>query len=222
MHAKYGRWTPSRTYLPAKTVFVHNTWICVCFSKHGWWWQIRYTGSSPPIFWERTKFLCYNQDPCHFGGLDTKKIDCKPIFTVLAQPQILGLFSRTVKISAPSILLMRNAPQWYVQSFERIRLVWPPNMGGKLHQIRSNKPKQWVRARPNLLHICTTRSNALQIFSCELTSNVFAFSYYAYPYVCGCKNLVANSRCSTPAMKNRARIHFGLDKSHNFTCAKKV
>lgn len=33
MHAKYGPQAPSRTYLPAKTVFVHNTRISVCCAQ---------------------------------------------------------------------------------------------------------------------------------------------------------------------------------------------
>ena len=90
MHAKYGSWTPSRTYLPAKTVLVHNTPNLGCLLKHGCTWQIRCSGRSAPIFWGRTRFWYSKWMHNRFWGLNIQKIDFALIFSVLAQPQIWG------------------------------------------------------------------------------------------------------------------------------------
>ena len=150
MHAKYGRWTPSRTYLPAKTVLVHNTPNLGCLLKHGCAWQIRCSGRSAPIFWGRTRFWYSKWMHNRFGGLNIKKIDFALIFSVLAQPQIWGFMSRTSKISAASFFFEPNPPTCLVKTLDNHILVRPPNMGGKLREMRSYQPKQYLCTCPIL------------------------------------------------------------------------
>ena len=134
LHAKYGRWTPSITYLSPKRVFVHNTRISVCLHEHGWGCQIRNTGSLTPIFWQRTSFLCYNQAPYHFGGLGrnlSKKLIASRFSPFWHNPKFWDCFPGRWKFARHRfywcITPQNGMPKLWTTTHESAPKIWGPN-----------------------------------------------------------------------------------------------
>ena len=100
LHPKYGRWTPSRTYLPAKPVLVHNTPISVCFAQpredmaNALCWEF-----GPPYFGAELDSCSINRCTTVFGDRSSQKTMPSRFSRFWHNPKFGRLSPRTVKIS---------------------------------------------------------------------------------------------------------------------------
>ena len=106
----------------------HQIWGVV--HNHGCACQIRYTASLAPIFWGRTRFWSYKCVVYQVWVLSIEKIDARPIFAFLAQPQILGLCFQDAENQRGINYFNTQAPKLICQNFRQLHTSPHPKYGG--------------------------------------------------------------------------------------------
>ena len=147
----------------------HQIWGVV--HNHGCTWQIRYTGSSAPIFWGRTRFWSYKCVVHQVWVLGIKKIDVRPIFAFLAQPQILGLCFQDAENRRDINFFDAQCLKLTCQKFWHINSSPAPKYGGQTPRIDPNIAKWVLCTKPTLSVFCMTSNFSVTFFLCACNPN---------------------------------------------------
>ena len=126
----------------------HQIWGVV--HNHGCAWQIRYTASLTPIFWGRTRFWSYKCVVYQVWVLNIEKIDARPIFAFLAQPQILGLCFQDAENRRDIDFFDAQCLRLVCKKFRHIHSSPATKYGSQTPRIGLNIVKQVTCAKPNL------------------------------------------------------------------------
>ena len=118
-----------------------HKFLCV-LANTGWGAKYVLLGVWLPYFGSELSFCVIIRGHTILGGRVSWKLIASRFSPFCHNPKFGDLFSRTVKISAPSIFWICNSPKWYVQSLDNIISVRPPNMGAKLQILSSMHQKQ--------------------------------------------------------------------------------
>ena len=127
---------------------------------------------------------------------------------------------RTSKISVTSFFFEPNPPTCLVKTLDNHILVRPPNMGGKLREMRSYQPKQYLCTCPILADNFAGTKNIVTNFSVDEYANIIAHLGYEHIYLSGCKNWQQNSTKGALANRICVCVNLYLLNMDGFTCTK--
>ena len=122
--------------LPVERICQPNPCLCTTHQfrcvlrNHGRTWQMRCVGSLAPIFWGRTSFWSYKCVVYQVWVLGIEKIDARPIFAFLTQPQILGLCFQDAENQRGINYFNIQAPKLLCQNFRQLHTSPHPKYGG--------------------------------------------------------------------------------------------